>query len=304
MLNLNEVEDIKAYKISEGVVLYKDVFKNIDDILSFFKEAESYKEDTYMMKKFEQWGQYGTMAEVDSDSFHNFTLKFFNPFNPEEKKQKAIFEKLSNAYKFVKEDFMTKYGSKNIWPSHYSKANIWNEASNTKIAFLKYDHKNVIQGNKIKYNFTAFHSDFFQQDMDTPGYKLIFTVMIYLNDDYDGGEICFWDGEKIVGYKPKAGDIVAFPSCEPFYHGVLDIDKNDRYAIRMNYCSVTDGSEEFKSGNFTPSLNYTNYKVGYRWIDNGVEVIVNPGVKETITVDPPLMLTVDQMEETLIDAKN
>lgn len=304
MLNLNEIEDIKVYKISEGVVLYKNIFKSTDDILSFFKEAESYKDDIYMMKKFEQWGQYGTMSEVDSASFHNFRLMFFNPNSDEQRKQKTIFEKLYHAYKFVKDDFMMKYGNKNIWPSHYAKANIWNEADNTKIAFLKYDHKNVIHGNKIKYNFTAFHSDFFQQDMDTPGYKLIFTVMIYLNDDYEGGEICFWDGEKIVGYKPKAGDVVVFPSCEPFYHGVLDIDKNDRYAIRMNYCSVTDGSHEFKNGNFTPSLNYTNYKVGYRWVDNGVEVIVNPGVKETITVDPPLMLTIDQMEEVSIDAKN
>lgn len=304
MLNLNEIEDIKAYKISEGVILYKNVFKSVDDILSFFKQSELYKEDTYMMKKFKTWGQYGIETEIDSNTFHEFNLKFFNPYNDEEKKQKFIFEKLSYAYKFVKEDFMVKYGNKDIWPSHYNKVNIFNEANNTKIAFLKYDRKNILEGKKFKFNFTAFHSDFFEQDMDTPGYKLIFTVMIYLNDDYSGGEICFWNGEKLLGYKPKAGDIVVFPSCEPFYHGVLNIGENDRYAIRMNYCSESDGSKEFKSGSFVPSSNLTNYKVGYRWIENGVATVTNPELKECVYVDPPLMLTIDQMESVLIDAKN
>lgn len=304
MLNLNEIEDIKVYKISEGVILYKDVFKNVDDILSFFKEAESYEENNYMMKKFEPWGQYGTMTEIDSASFHDFGPGYFNQNNPEEVKQKTILQELYNSYKFVKKDFMKKYGNSDIWPEHYNKVNLFNEANNTKIAFLKYDIKNVIELENIKYNFTAFHSDYFQQDMDTPGYKLIFTVMIYLNDDYDGGEICFWNGEKILGYKPQAGDVIVFPSCEPFYHGVLNIYNANRYAVRMNYYITTDGSEEFKSGNFTPFLNNTNYKVGYRWIKDGIEVVTSPSSELHVDVDPPIILTVNQMESVLIDAKN
>ena len=155
-----------------------------------------------------------------------------------------------------------------------------------------------------KFNFTAFHSDYFDQDMDTPGYKLIFTVMIYLNSDYEGGEICFWDGGKIVGYKPEPGDIIAFPSCEPFYHGVLNINNNNRYAIRMNYCAVTDGSKEFKDGTFKLSLNNTNYKVGYSWIKDGNKITTSPGIENNNFVDPPLILTTDKLERVLIDAKD
>jgi hypothetical protein len=304
MLKFNNIENVKAYTISNGIVLYKNVFKDIDNILSFFKEAELYEENKYMMKKFHNWGQYGIMTEVDSTSFHDFTDGYFNYNEPEEVKQKEVFEKLNDAYNFVKKDFMIKYGNSNIWPSHYKKIDLFNEGDNTKIAFLKYDVEMAKLSELEKFNFTAFHSDYFDQDMDTPGYKLIFTVMIYLNSDYEGGEICFWDGEKIVGYKPEPGDIIAFPSCEPFYHGVLNINNNNRYAIRMNYCAVTDGSKEFKDGTFKLSLNNTNYKVGYSWIKDGSKITTSPGIENNNFVDPPLILTTDKLERVLINAKD
>jgi hypothetical protein len=306
MLKFNDIKNVKAYKISEGVVLYKNVIKNVEEVLSFFKDAELYEEDTYMMKKFYKWGYYGTMTEIDSASFHNFSPQFFNSDSPEEVKQKNSLESIHDAYKFVRDDFMSKYGNKDIWPDHYKKVNLFNESNSTKIAFLKYDKKHVMpfKGKGTIFNFTAFHSDYFDQDMDTPGYKLIFTVMLYLNDDYDNGEICFWDGENIIGYKPKAGDIVVFPSCEPFYHGVLNIYNADRYAIRMNYYITTEGSEEFKSGNFQPSLNLTNYKVGYEWLKDGVLTVTNPEMQKIKRVNPPIILDESEMERMSIDAKD
>jgi hypothetical protein len=304
MLRFNDIENVKAYKLIDGVILYQNVLKDTEEILSFFKEAELYKEDKYLMKKFEIWGNHGTMTEIDSTSYHGFAPEYFNPDDQEQVKQKKVFEKLEDAYRFVKKDFMIKYGNKDIWPSHYKKVDLFNECENTRIAFLKYDVDLAKKAESQKFNFSAFHSDFFEQDMDTPGYKLIFTVMIYLNDEYDGGEICFWDGKKIVGHKPSSGDIIVFPSCEPFYHGVLNISNSDRYAIRMNYVAVTEGSEEFKNGNFTPSLNYTNHKVGYRWTKNGKETTTSPDLSINTLVEPPLILNLDQMERVLIDAKH
>lgn len=304
MLRFNDIENVNAYKLIDGAILYQNVFKDTEDILSFFKEAELYKEDVYVMKKFEPWGQYGIMTEIDSTSYHRFTPEHFNPDDQEQVKQKAVFEKLEDAYDFVKKDFMIKYGNKDIWPSHYNKVDLFNESENTRIAFLKYDLELANVADLQKINFTAFHSDFFEQDMDTPGYKLIFTVMIYLNDDYEGGEICFWDGKKIVGYKPKPGDIAVFPSCEPFYHGVLNINNANRYAIRMNYTAITEGSKEFKDGNFEPSANYSNYKVGYVWIKDGHKIFTSPEAKEQIKTYPPLILNLDQMEKVVVDAKH
>jgi hypothetical protein len=101
-----------------------------------------------------------------------------------------------------------------------------------------------------------FHTDFYQRDADVPGLKAEYTITMYLNDDYDGGEIDFriFDrGEndmRIVGdrlvpidenygeipeiaYKPQAGDVIIFPSRPPFYHGVRRVLTGTKYFARM-----------------------------------------------------------------------
>jgi len=51
--------------------------------------------------------------------------------------------------------------------------------------------------------------------------------VIYLNDDYEGGEIYFPDQK--IDFKPKAGTVVFFPSNNMFIHGVKEITKGERY---------------------------------------------------------------------------
>jgi hypothetical protein len=252
------------------------------------------------MKKFYEWGHHGIMTEINSESI---TSRQVNENEKSHVYEKEIFENLYASYKKIGKDFINKYGDSDIWPKSYKKVDLSTEAKNTKIAFLKYNYENVLKTKQFHGTSSAFHSDFFQQDMDSPGYKLIFTVMVYLNDDYEGGEIAFFDGEKIIAYKPKSGDAVVFPSCEPFYHGVLATDKSDRYAIRMNYCIETEGSDEFKSGNYTPSSNQTNYKVPFTWKQDGIRFATSPGMGQSaIFVDPPSVITVNQMERVAFDA--
>jgi hypothetical protein len=100
-----------------------------------------------------------------------------------------------------------------------------------------------------------FHTDFFQGDEFKPGLKAEYTVTMYLNEDYDGGEIDFRifhgretemrvsGGEMIptteqeeipkVVYRPQAGDIIIFPSRVPFYHGVRRVSTGTKYFARM-----------------------------------------------------------------------
>jgi predicted 2-oxoglutarate/Fe(II)-dependent dioxygenase YbiX len=59
------------------------------------------------------------------------------------------------------------------------------------------------------------------------------TGLIYLNDDFEGGEIQFnyiLDEEgKPFKYKPKAGEIIYFPPHEAYMHEVLPVTKGTRY---------------------------------------------------------------------------
>ncbi len=55
------------------------------------------------------------------------------------------------------------------------------------------------------------------------------SLVIYLNDDYEGGEIVF--PKQAISIKPRKGLLVAFPSSHHFLHGVNPVVKGDRYAI-------------------------------------------------------------------------
>lgn len=56
---------------------------------------------------------------------------------------------------------------------------------------------------------------------------LAFSLVAYINDDYQGGEISFPNHN--VTIKPKAGSLIMFPSQEPYIHEVKPIVSGTRY---------------------------------------------------------------------------
>lgn len=50
---------------------------------------------------------------------------------------------------------------------------------------------------------------------------LEYSFVIYLNDNYEGGELYF--SRQDIKIKPKAGSIILFPSKEPYLHGSLKL---------------------------------------------------------------------------------
>jgi hypothetical protein len=98
-----------------------------------------------------------------------------------------------------------------------------------------------------------YHVDTFNYDLDgdneipKTGARNIATLNTYVNDNYDGGKInFFYVGEpKIkVSYKPKAGDMVMYPSGWPITHGVQKAYGKDRYvlfgALSLFYDDLSD----------------------------------------------------------------
>ncbi|NDB58518.1 2OG-Fe(II) oxygenase, partial [bacterium] len=65
------------------------------------------------------------------------------------------------------------------------------------------------------------------------------------NDNYNGGDIEFYVDGKFVNHKPKAGDLMIFPSGEPYYHGVKTIPDGNKFFIRNFVMFDYDGSEEW-----------------------------------------------------------
>lgn len=71
------------------------------------------------------------------------------------------------------------------------------------------------------------HCDTYDGNLD-----LAFSMIAYLNDDYEGGNISF-PGQG-VSIKPDAGSLIIFPSNEPYLHQVNEIVSGERYTCHLS----------------------------------------------------------------------
>lgn len=99
-----------------------------------------------------------------------------------------------------------------------------------------------------------YHSDYIREQGESPGYKFVITCTIYFNDDYEGGEVDFVMGDKLVKYKPEAGDLLVFPSGHPDYltedgmpylHGVMPSYNKNKFLSRMYWQKYQSGTDEW-----------------------------------------------------------
>ena len=93
------------------------------------------------------------------------------------------------------------------------------------------DHFKIEVTHKERYNLLRYkEGDFFLEHEDNDGTndrKVSF--IYYINDDYDGGEVYFRKQGVLV--KPKAGQLLVFPSGSDFRHSISEVTKGTRYCI-------------------------------------------------------------------------
>jgi hypothetical protein len=55
------------------------------------------------------------------------------------------------------------------------------------------------------------------------------SVVVYLNDDFEGGETCFIHQKKLM--EPRTGHAIIFPGTEPYAHFVATVTSGTRYTV-------------------------------------------------------------------------
>jgi len=60
---------------------------------------------------------------------------------------------------------------------------------------------------------------------DTP--KEVLSIVLYLNDNYKGGELYFKNQN--IKIKPQSGSLIAFPSVDPYFHESLPVSSGIKY---------------------------------------------------------------------------
>lgn len=73
---------------------------------------------------------------------------------------------------------------------------------------------------------------------DAGDFSLRHGLVIYLNDDYDGGEIYY--PEFNFQYKPVARSLIIHPANKQYRHGIRQVSRNDRYSISCFSSTITN----------------------------------------------------------------
>ena len=81
--------------------------------------------------------------------------------------------------------------------------------------FVKYE------GEGTHFNIHADHG---------PAYNCTVSAVIYINDDYEGGDLKFPRLDNLV-YKPRVGDIAVFPSNYIYEHASLPMKSGTKYCV-------------------------------------------------------------------------
>jgi len=111
---------------------------------------------------------------------------------------------------------------------------VWQDCYNKMLNCVK-DYSKLHNIGELRYweamNFVKYGPNQHFQEHHDHGFSYNCTVSLvaYPNDDYEGGEIVFrtWG----LNYKPKAGDVVIFPSNYMYPHTAKKVESGTKYSI-------------------------------------------------------------------------
>jgi hypothetical protein len=157
--------------------------------------------------------------------------------------QRTALNSIRKAYKKVLLDYIKDWGA----DESFDKVNNFN----LKDGSWQIPNFGILHHSKTPDDYSmsmTYHTDTHQYDTERGGNHFILTITMYLNDDYEGGELTFLnenDGD-VIHYRPKAGDITVFPSAVPYWHGVERVESGDRYLVRTFLAKEFEPSDLWK----------------------------------------------------------
>lgn len=216
---------MKRNILEEKVYYYEDAIENFDELMLVISELEELsKQDSV-----DFWGDWVSSSNKDHvyGKTKAFDLSAIENMNePYKSKMLFVYNSIMDSLYNVSKDYASALGD-NDEPRLFPTFNI-----------KKYDTN------------TGMGSHFDQLDGDE---TLRYSLVMYLNDDCDGGEISFTlseytdlgsrpspelDYDEAVknnnvdfGIKPKANSVIIFPSSAPYYHTAHLVKSGFKYMV-------------------------------------------------------------------------
>jgi len=270
MHNINlrdDINDLVWEELYPGVIVYRNMLSDPKKAYEVMMDSELNSNGRYFFKKWDPWAHFGTytQAKHENDEAEK---------GPQYDLEKGLFDEIATSY--------------NKAISHYFKhtgIEIPEGARYSGQSWCKYFNKI----DTLKNNMTMqYHTDYVISQKDMPGEKFHTTCTFYINDNYNGGDIEFFINGDIVNHKPKAGDIVIFPSGAPYFHGVKTIPDGNKFFIRNFIMYDYDGSEEWIAN---------QKKAGaYKWAKMEIERIENEDKRNMVYLKDNVQISYDELE--------
>jgi hypothetical protein len=206
-----------------GLVYYKNILKNPNSLIEKIEELDarwhkdSPKPYETSVKPWVPWKNDNGSEEIFNYQKFIPQVKHIAPWDKYKEEQTLISSELFGALDVTLEHYSTE-----LYP--FAKKNI--KSREATMHLLRYD----------KTGHLPAHQD---QGVSTR----VLSVLLYLNDDYDGGEIEFRHSN--VKIKPEPGSVLFFPSNFLYVHEVYPVTKGPRYALPNWYHNVA--GDEFRN---------------------------------------------------------
>jgi hypothetical protein len=245
---------LESIEIYPHIRVYKNMFKDISKSYKILTDSLVETEDR-VFSPWTQWSIFGEYLDPITPSFRMNddygNLKEIETNTPTQEDQKNFGIEMMENFHLVTRDYIKMYNidvdfDATFIDEHNYPLPVWRWSGGT---IGKYHISNETQKHGMRY-----HSDYMPEQADAPGYKFVITCTIYFNDDYEGGEVDFVMGDKLVKYKPEAGDLLVFPSGHPEYltedgkpylHGVMPSYNKNKYLARMYWQKYQTGTDQW-----------------------------------------------------------
>lgn len=232
---------LDSHEILPHVRVYPKVFPDIEEMKSILYEHEitttADAESPHLFEPYRPWYTFGRVTDVqktpDDASHENI------------RRQTHFFDRVKQVREAVIADYCDKYKV-----FDFIITETWIQSSVNLAEY--FDGASVsdthIEGSSFSFQPKAmnYHTDFEIKKMCEESDNFALTCNIYWNDNYDGGEVVFFDSDQLLPYKPKQGEVLIFPSGSPFFPA-------DGQAFYHCANSVFNGKKYF-------SRNYLQYK--------------------------------------------
>ena len=247
-------DDLEVVEIYPHILVYKNMFKDISKSYKVLADSLTDSED----RLFSPWTQWLIFGEYLNPIIPGFSLsdKYGNLKNRKtttqvQKDQKNFGIEMMDNFHLVTEDYIKRYNididlNETSLDEYGQSIPTWRWMGGT---IGKYHVSNEEEKHGMRY-----HSDYQPEKSSAPEYNFVITCTIYFNDDYEGGEIDFAMGDKLVKYKPEAGDLLVFPSGHPDYlteegkpylHAVMPSYNKNKFLARMYWQKYQKGTDEW-----------------------------------------------------------